>query len=69
MDKKAQAIAKTLTECVELMTAEEVGGTLYLYGSELDVLRIVSRFRNDENLRFGYSENLRVHYVAYDIVD
>lgn len=50
---------------------EAIGGSLYVFGSELDCLRIFAKYNangaaHSKNARVGYSENLSTHYFVLE---
>jgi hypothetical protein len=48
----------------EPVTVEQIGGTIYAFGSELATLRL---FRKMPNMRQGYSENMKTFYFSVDL--
>lgn len=48
----------------EQVTVEEIGGALYVFGSELATLRL---FRKMPHILQGYSENRKTFYVRIDL--
>jgi hypothetical protein len=50
----------------EPITVENVGGTVYAFGSELATMRIMKVYRFNQNVRHGWSENLQSWYVSME---
>jgi hypothetical protein len=48
----------------ENIVVEEIGGTLYGFGSEIATLRIFKKYGACKNVRQGYSENLGKFYFS-----
>ena len=61
LDKDFSSYAK---EDVACMT---IGGTLYVFGSELACLRLFHKYRNTSSARVEYSENMKSWFYAHDI--
>lgn len=43
---------------------EACNHTIYWYGSEIGMLRIMAQYRKSEKITFGYSKNLQTHYFS-----
>ena len=63
-ERELSAIAK------ETMKVEQVGDSLYSYGSELACLRVFHKYNlnsHNSKVRIGYSANLSTHYFVIDL--
>lgn len=55
---------------LEPMRVEKIKGTLYAYGSELAMLRLIHRYLHTVargKARGGYSHSLETHYFSIDL--
>jgi hypothetical protein len=57
----------------ESVKIEEIGGTLYVFGSELATLRIFAKYLANGSVqnpkaRVGYSQNLQSNYFSLDMI-
>jgi hypothetical protein len=63
-----ESFAKEVTRFAkEEVTIELINETLYVFGSELAILRIFVKYCKSENARQGYSENMKTFYFSLDI--
>lgn len=51
----------------EKVSVEIVGNTIYGFGSELAVLRIMMGYRKQDNARVGFSAGYGLHFFALDV--
>ena len=67
-DRKVQFIYREL-QCVahETMGTAVLADHLYLFGSEIDTLRIYKAFHNKYKMTQGFSPNKNVWYVEVEI--
>ena len=68
----SQAVLKSFAKEVtrfakEEVTIELINETLYVFGSELAILRIFAKYSKSENARQGYSKNMKTFYFCLDI--
>ena len=49
----------------EQVTAEFVGGSLYIFGSEIACLRLSIHYRHHPKARAEYSENLKTWFFTF----
>lgn len=54
----------------EKLTVENIGGTLYAFGSELATLRLLKAYRDcGERAAASYSDNRESHYFRLEFVN
>lgn len=46
---------------------ESIGGAFYFFGTELDCLRLLARYRGCKSARQGFSTNMGTHYFSLEV--
>ena len=63
-EKTAQELGRIAGEPTQY---SEIGGHLYIYGSELATLRLLKHYKLHKKTEQGYSKNLKTFFFAIDL--